>query len=225
MAEGGRGTTGEESVNRTWLGVGIVAILALALVLVLASSGDDGPTPTTTEAPIAAPTTSPPATTAPTTGPPITTTTAAPTTTLDPEARAAEIETLVRDLEFALIEALYNQDSDALAGAVVGKSLWDRLQAALESPSDFFSKAPTPGEFSLELQGVVIDRADCIVADIEEDPTAFLTADGEVERLVIVLWPIPEAETGWRVAERWAEGTPSSEWTRNCDLQDRSWRP
>ena len=222
MTPGGRCTTGEEQVNRTWLGVGIVAILALALIIVLASGGDDVPATTTTAPPTAAPTTAPP--TMPTTVAPTTTTTAAPTTTLDPAARAAEIEALVGNLEFALWEADYAQNLDELADVIGSEAFWNRW-TGVEDPLSYYSSAPTRDSLDVALNAVLLDRANCIVADVTEDPTQFLNEDSEIERLIIVMWPFADASLGWRIAERWAGGTPESEWIRDCNVEDRSWRP
>jgi len=212
-------------VNRTWLGIGIVVILAAALILVLTAGGDDPP-PTTLAATTAAPTmTTPTTTTTTTTAPTTTTTTAAPPTTRDLAAREAEVEALVANLEFAMILSLYDQDSAALADVIASPVLWEALLGALASPSEVFSKPPIRDEYRLDLASVLVDDPDCIVAEVEEDPTAFLGEDGEIEQLLIVLWPADDSTFGWRIFQRWAAGTPESEWRRNCEIEDRTWRP
>ena len=72
---------------------------------------------------------------------------------------------------------------------------------------------------------LVADRPDCVVAAVEEDPTAFLNEEGTVEYLIVVVWPVAESAYGWRLAERYVGGVPDSSWQADCDLQNRDWRP
>ena len=207
-------------MNRAWLGIRFVALLALLLVLAL-TQGDDPPATSTTL--MAAPTsTAPPTTTtAPTTTVP--TTTPAPTTTHDLTAREAEVEALVKELEFEMIEALYDGDRTQLASVVAGEALWNTLQPFIENPGSIFSSRPTKEDLRIELLRIPQDREDCLVVDIEEDPTAFLNENGFVERLTIIMWPNPESGT-WQLAERFGI-IPESEWSSWCGVVDRSWSP
>ena len=204
-------------MNRTWLGVGFVALLALLLVLAL-TQGDDPPATSTTLMAAPTSTTAPTTTTTPTTTVP--TTTAAPTTTQDLSAREAEVEALVKELEYALWDADYRRDTEALRDLIGGQALWDRWMG-VEDPLSYYATAPTPETFGLTLNEILLDREDCIVAHVTEDPTRFLNDDGVVEDLTIVMWEAPAGSRGWRLAERFG-AVPESEWMAWCDIQDRS---
>ena len=143
---------------------------------------------------------------------------------MSPEARFAEIEALVTDLEFRIPLAIYQADQDEIAELAGAEPLYERLLQSIEDRDLYFSHEPTRDEFSLTLDRVELDRPDCVVAAVTEDPTPFLR-DGVVEQLVIVLWPVPSAKYGWRVIEIWGGGTPESVWIADCDLQNRDWRP
>ena len=216
-------------MNRIWLGAGVAIALLIGLVVALISS--NGATSTTTTVALATTTTAAPATTttAPTTttAAPATTTTEAPTTTTNQslEDREAEVLALVTDLEFRMTTAIYGGDVDTLGELIGTERLFDALSDAAANPSEYFVDAPTSEQFKLELFDVKLDRDDCLVVDVTEDPTAFLNESGEVEQLIIVLWPVPESEFGWRIAERFGGGSPESSWLPQCDSQNREWRP
>ena len=215
-------------MNRAWLGIGIIALLALLLVVFAFTQGDDPPATTTTL--VAAPTsTAPPTTTtAPTTTVPTTTpaptttvptTTPAPTTTHDLTAREAEVEALVKELEFALWDADYRRDTEALRDLIGGQALWDRWMG-VEDPLSYYATEPAPDTFGLTLNEILLDREDCIVAHVTEGPTRFLNDHGVVEDLTIVMWAVERSSRGWQLADRLL-GTTEDHWRGLCDAVDR----
>ena len=216
-------------MNRIWLGAGVAIALLIGLVVAFISS--NGATSTTTTVALATTTTAAPATTttAPTTttAAPATTTTEAPTTTTTQslEDREAEVLALVGELELRMFGAVYDSDLEELAEVVGSKQLYERLLPAANDPGQYYVKAPTSEDHKVEFLELVLDRPDCIVAAVEEDPTGFLNEDGTVEYLIVVVWPVPDSAYGWRLAERYVGGVPDTSWQADCDLQDREWRP
>ena len=204
-------------MNRTWLGVGFVALLALLLVLAL-TQGDDPPATTLMAAPTS--TTAPTTTAAPTTTVP--TTTAAPTTTQDLSAREAEVEALVKELELALWDALYRGDEQALADVIGGEALWNAVKPNLDTAASAFLAEPTLDSYGLTLVEILRDDADCIVTHSIEDTSAFLAE--ATETLITVVWPADDAPSGFRIGEHFGPATESS-WAPWCEVEDRSWRP
>jgi hypothetical protein len=217
-------------MNRTALGAGVVAVLALVLVFVLLSGNDDTPTTTSTTTGVVAPTTSarPPTTT---TAPPTTTqttttqttTTDAATTTTDLSVREAEVEALVTELDLAYWTAIYDQDIEALADIIGGQRLYENSLGLFESGNPFTS-SPTEDGLAIDLVGVLLDREDCVVADVDEE-TAFRDAEDGLTQFIFVLWPIDESTLDWRIGSIWAAGTPESVWIDDCSVLDRDWRP
>ena len=214
-------------MNRIWLGAGVAIALLIGLVVALISS--NGATSTTTTVALATTTTAAPATTttAPTTttAAPATTTTEAPTTTTTQslEDREAEVLALVTDLEFQLWDADYRLDEAELKDLIGGQELYERWTGGPD-PRSFYARSPEEADFSVDVYAIELDRSDCLVVAIAEDPSAFLK-EGAPEDLIVVLWPVPEAQKGWRIVERFGGGTPESSWLPLCDLQNREWRP
>jgi hypothetical protein len=214
-------------VNRIWLGAGVATALLIGLVVALTSG--NGTTSTTTTVALATTTTAAPATTttaptATTAAPTTTTTTEAPTTTTQSlEDREAEVLALVRDLEFRLWDADYRLDEAELKDLIGGEELYQRW-AGTPDPRSFYAQSPEEADFFVNLYAIELDRPDCLVVAITEDPSAFLK-EGTPEDLIVVLWPVPEAQHGWRIVERFGGGTPESSWLPLCDLQNREWRP
>jgi len=202
-------------VNRTAAAIGFVAVLLAALITVLVIDGGDDP--------VAAPTTTaPPTSSAPqsTTSP--TTTTTPPTTTAPPADREAEIEEIMTFVELRMWQAVEAGDIELLGMLLGSDGNYQPLAAAATNPGAHFTQKPSEGNFSLVVDEVLLDRADCVVARVQEDPTPFLV-EGSVDTLIAVLWPHPEI--GWRIGWRAGGGTPESQWIPICDLADRDWSP
>jgi hypothetical protein len=215
-------------VNGIRLGAGVVTALLIGLVVALTAGGNTDST-TTTVAPAtttAAPTTTTTSATTTSAAPTTSTTTTRPpttTTTLSLEEREAEVLALVTEIEFRLWDADYRLDVDELEDLIGGEELFERWTGTPD-PRSFYSRPPDRGNLSVELYAIELDRPDCLVVAIAEDPSAFLK-DGTPEDLIVVLWPVPEAQLKWRIVERFGGGTPESSWLPQCDLQNREWRP
>ena len=198
-----------------------MALLALLLVLAF-TQGDDPPATSTTL--VAAPTsTTAPTTTAPTTTVPTTTT--APTTAHDLTAREAEVEALVKELELAMLTAIYDGDREALQAVVGSQTLWDQVQPALEAPSEYLDARPTADDFMFTLRSIVEDTSNCLVVDAIEDATAFYRDYDEIDEWIIILWPDATAARGYKLAALWGTGTSEDMWRAACDTADRTLTP
>ncbi|HEX9856158.1 MAG TPA: hypothetical protein VGC47_12665, partial [Acidimicrobiia bacterium] len=168
-------------MNRTAAAIGFVAVLLAALITVLVIDGGDDP--------VAAPTTTaPPTSSAPqsTTSP--TTTTTPPTTTAPPADREAEIEEIMTFVELRMWQAVEAGDIELL-GTLLGDPFnYEPLAEAAGDSGRYFSQSPSTSNFELRVDEILLDREDCLVARVTEDPRPFLV-DGQVDTLIAVLWP------------------------------------
>ena len=122
------------SNGRVVVAFGIIAVMLVALLVLLASGGDDDP--------LAATSTSISSSTTSTTAPPTTTTTGQATTTTrqDPDARIAEVEQILTELEIRWYDAVYRGDEAALPEVVESSDSITRSKYA--SGSSMASKVP-----------------------------------------------------------------------------------
>ena len=192
------------------------AVGGAAVAALVACSGSADPTttaPLVTTSTIPATTTTPPTTT-------VATTTTVVTTTVSPDARTAEIEAIVKDVEVRRLRAVFDGNAAALVEVVATQKVYDAALEAMETLE--FTGQPTRGNVVVRVEAVLMDREDCLVARVTEEGTRILGPDA-VSEDIWVLWP--SAEYGWRLATFWGSATPESVWIDDCDLLDRTWEP
>jgi hypothetical protein len=118
-------------------------------------------------------------------------TTLAPPTTVD---RLAEIEAIFADLEFRRLDALYREDEEAFRAVFAN-------EAYLEESLDVLGVFVVPGEPAPSLVDVVViqvlvDREDCLAAEIDVVAPEVLDSDTS-EPVPIVLSRLPDDTWGF----------------------------
>ena len=194
--------------GRAVVAFGIIAVMLVALVFLLIDGGDDDP--------VAEPSTSIVSTTTSTTKAPTTGTRnpATTTTSLDPDARMAEVEQILTDLYVGWYGAVYDKDEGVLVDLVAIQLLYDAAVEAM-STSEFVAR-PSPETVGVEVMEILLDRSDCLVVYRDLDLSNTLV-DAESNAAVQILWP---SDTGrYRMARLWS--SPSDLWQDDCDLMER----
>jgi len=192
--------------------IALIVVMAVALASLLlrdsgAATADTTPAPTTTSLP---PTT---------TSTPTSTTTAATTTTrttINPEARIAEVELILEDLYVRWFDAIYRKDESALPDIVALQRSYDAAVDAM--PAAEFLAAPAEAGVDLTVKEILLDQSHCLVVEFEMDLSELLGPD-RAQNGVRILWPRGEGGT-WRLARLWSG--PGDLWEVDCDLTDRT---
>ncbi|HHC09502.1 MAG TPA: hypothetical protein ENK55_12455 [Actinobacteria bacterium] len=131
----------------------------------------------------------------------VTTTTLPPstTTTLD---RVAEIESILLDLEHRRLQALYDDDQEALMGLFAN----DSYRAGYEDHWEEFRSyiLHWPAELVLEVREILNETPDCVAVRIFQDYSAAIP-DGNPREIEAVIerrpdgrWGLSWMGTGWR---------------------------
>ena len=189
-----------------------------AVVVGVTAAACSGSADRTTTVAVSTTTLAPTTTVATTTLAPTTTTVA--TTTVSPDARTAEIEAILLEVEFRRVDAIYDKDAEALAGVVATQKQYDSGLELFETA--VFTRRPSRRNIAIDLVEVLLDREDCLVAHVVEDFSAYLDAVAVTSENIQVLWP---SDITWRLAAAWGSGTPETVWIDDCDLLDRTWEP
>jgi hypothetical protein len=158
------------------------AVGGAAVVALVACSGSANPTttaPLVTTSTIPATTTTPPTTT-------VATTTTVVTTTVSPDARTAEIEAIVKDVEVRRLRAVFDGNAAALVEVVATQKVYDAALEAMETLE--FTASPATSNVILRVESVLLDREDCLVVAVTEDASRVLGPTGHLEA-ISVLWP------------------------------------
>jgi hypothetical protein len=192
--------------GRIAIAFGLIGAMVVALVFLLLGDGDDEPAavPTT---PVTGP--------APTTTATTTTTVAYTTTTSpDPDARLAEVERILEDLEIAWYDAVYRKDESELSDIVATRLFYDAALDAMEVAE--FAAVPNDQTVHLIAYDILLDREDCLVVYHQLDLSGIFL-DSEPTDGVQTLWP---TETGgYRLVRLWSG--PGDLWIEDCDLLSR----
>ena len=189
-----------------------------AVVVGVTAAACSGSADRTTTVAVSTTTLAPTTTVATTTSAPTTTTVV--TTTVSPDARTAEIEAILLDVEVRRLQAVFDVNAEALVEVVATEKVYDAALEAMETLE--FAGQPTRGNVVVRVEALLLDREDCLVARVTEEGTRILGPDA-VSEDIWVLWP--SAEYGWRLATFWGSATPESVWIDDCDLLDRTWEP
>ena len=184
----------------------VAAAIVVGLAALFAVLLREDPTPTTTTIGATASTT---ASTSPST------TAATTTSTTTAEQRQAEVEMILQELWFGWFDAIYNKDADALWEVVATTRFHDAGIAAMESLD--FSEAPIESDITIEIESLLLDRADCLVVH-HQASAEFIEA---VNSTVSVMWP--DQQYGWRFASAWV--LPGDMWLQDCDDVTRESTP
>lgn len=172
------------------------------------------PTSQTTEVP----TTTVAAATAPTTSqlPTLTAATSVPVA-----ARTVDdLRALAHASYLGWFDAIYRDDPVALARWVGTDRLYEDGLRVMEDDSIPFIREPTADRLDLEIEEVLLDRADCVVLQITDELAGFIEADPSSRTRIVVHWPTGDP-VYLRMATVWAEGSPSAGWETDCDHRVR----
>jgi hypothetical protein len=197
---------------RAAIAFGMIGVMLAALVWLLVKDGDSDPEAVPTTQLTVAPTTS---TTGPTTSTSVAETT---TTSIDPDARVAEVARILEDLEIAWYDAVYRKDESVLPDIVATRLFYDAAVDAMEALEADFVAAPADETVNVELLDVLLDRGDCLVVHFNLDLAGTLGPDASEVPGVQILWP--QEGGGYRLATLWTN--PSDLWQDDCDLMDRT---
>lgn len=196
------------------------AVLA-ALAIVAAACSDSTPPPTLasgTTAPVTAPPTSTTSSVAPTTE---ATTTMPPTTTEDPGARFREIQRLAKETFVGRLNAIYHRDSEALLNWMGSQASYDGSIEAMDRI--VFLQEPTGETVSLQVDEVLLDRADCVAVLTTVSTLGVLEGASGSSTTIAIYWP---DESGvFLDAAVWQKGTPEFQWMEECDIALRGVTP
>ena len=196
------------------------AVVALTLV-VAACSDSSPPDPTLASGTTVPETTTTVATTSTTT----TTTTAAPTTTTtqSPDERLAEIEALAKDAIMGRLQAIHDEDFDALLFWAGSQKSYDDGITAMDRTN--YLQRPSWENFSYGVEEVFLDRHDCVVTR-----DALSVTDGVIEGIgestsvnIRIWWPADDGR--FQHGAIWQDGTPQVQWIEECDLAQRGVTP
>jgi len=184
-----------------------IGLMAAALIFLLLrdEEGDPVAAPTTTV--VVSTTTSSSTTTS-------TTVAEATTTSLDPEARLAEVEGILEGLEVAWYDAVYRKDESVLADIVATKSFFDSAVNAMEMAE--FTAAPSGESVEVTAYEILLDRTDCLVVHHRPDVSRILSEAAPLDA-VQVLWPTGDGT--YRLVSRWS--SPSDLWIDDCETLNR----
>jgi hypothetical protein len=192
----------------------------MAGVMLLAAACSDSTVPS-----LAPGTTAPPAppTTASTTVATTTSTTAtpppsaAPSTTQSRDARFQEIQELAQEAFVGRLKAIYDKDKEALLQWVGSQKAYDGALQGMERST--FTAEPNLGNVSLVVATVLLDRPDCVVAEVVADSSAVIAEAEGTSESIVIWWPSSEGTL--QLAASWGSNTPESVWSVECDLAVR----
>jgi len=179
--------------------------MVIALVLLLLNDGDSEPEAITTITTVATTTTASTATT---------TTVPETTTSLDPDARLAEVERILEDLNIAWYDAVYRKDETVLPDIVATSTGLDSAIQAMDVAQ--FLSAPSAETVIVTALETLLDRPDCLVVHHRLDVSHILPDAEPVDR-VQILWPTDQGS--YRLARLWS--SPADLWQDDCNSVNR----
>ncbi|MFQ5966978.1 MAG: hypothetical protein ACE5MI_05135, partial [Acidimicrobiia bacterium] len=128
-----------------------------------------------------------------------------------------EVAAILQELYFGWFEAIYRKDPEALDNVVATEEM--RAAAVEAMPSAEFERPPTLESVVVGIDGILLDRPDCLVVARTLDLSTFRGA-GSTSTAVSVLWP---ERDGWRLVNTWS--SQNDLWLPDCDLRNRSTEP
>ena len=194
--------------GRIAIAFGFIGLMLAALVWLLLTDGDSEPE--------AGPTTTSTSTSTSTTTVEVTTTTVADSTTtsLDTDARVAEVARILEDLWIGWYDAIYREDQSVLREIVAIQLLYDDAVDAMGTGG--FLAPPTEQNVDISVYDILLDRPDCLVVHFQRDLRPVFGEEA-LRDGVQVLWP--REDGSYRLARLWT--SPADLWQDDCDLMDR----